>query len=144
MTKSFGLSKRSLYLGLLFALVVALVPTFAGTGLRAEALGATSIGATRDLGTTMIYVVRRGDTLSSIARRYNTTIYTLMQLNGIRNPDRIYIGQRLRVPAPSSGGTGTADNPVRIKFPAGGIAATVTGTVSFPNRFCYVAGARVG
>ena len=67
-----------------------------------------------------------------------------MQLNGIRNPNLIYIGQRLRVPAPSSGGTGTASNPVRIKFPAGGIAATVTGTVSFPNRFCYVAGARAG
>ena len=65
-----------------------------------------------------------------------------MQLNGIRNPNLIYIGQRLLVPAPA--GTGTATSPVRIQFPTGGTAATVTGTVSFPNRFCYVAGAQAG
>jgi LysM repeat protein len=45
------------------------------------------------------YVVRRGDTLYSIARRYTTTVAVLVRLNNIRNPSRIYVGQRLKVPA---------------------------------------------
>jgi LysM repeat protein len=45
-----------------------------------------------------IYVVQRGDTLSAIAVRYNTTLYQLAQMNGLANPDLIYVGQRLVVP----------------------------------------------
>ncbi len=33
---------------------------------------------------------------------------------------------------------------MRIRFPTNGIAATVTGTIAYPNRFCYVVGARAG
>ena len=43
------------------------------------------------------YVVRRGDTLSGIASRFGTTYQKLMKLNGIRNPNLIYAGQRLRI-----------------------------------------------
>ncbi|MCI8797928.1 MAG: LysM peptidoglycan-binding domain-containing protein [Dorea sp.] len=43
------------------------------------------------------YVVQPGDTLSGIAVRFGTTYQKLAQLNGIRNPNRIYVGQRLRV-----------------------------------------------
>ena len=43
------------------------------------------------------YVVRRGDTLGGIARRFGTTYQKLAQLNGIRNPNLIYVGQRLRI-----------------------------------------------
>ena len=144
MVKSFVLNKRVLYCGLLLALVLALFPGLIGGMPRSEASSSASLGVAREAASTTIYIVHRGDTLARIAQRFNTTVYALMQLNGIRNPNLIYIGERLRVPAPGSGGTGTASNPVRIKFPAGGIAATVTGTVSFPNRFCYVAGARAG
>src|SRR5690606_15650562 len=45
------------------------------------------------------YVVQPGDTLSSIAARYYTTIGTLAQLNNILNPNLIFIGQVLRVPS---------------------------------------------
>lgn len=48
------------------------------------------------------YVVQRGDTLSIIARRFNTTVATLVQLNGIANPNRIFVGQRLTVPGADS------------------------------------------
>ena len=41
------------------------------------------------------YVVVRGDTLSGIARRYNTTVDKLVQLNGIINKNRINVGQEL-------------------------------------------------
>ena len=144
MVKFFVLNKRVLCCGLLLALVLALFPGLIGGMPRSEASSSASLGVARESASTTIYIVRQGDTLGRIAQRFNTTVYTLMQLNGIRNPNLIYIGQRLRVPVPSSGGTGTASNPVRIKFPTGGISVTVTGSVSFPNRFCYVAGARAG
>jgi membrane-bound lytic murein transglycosylase D len=43
-----------------------------------------------------LHVVRSGETLSHIARRYGTTVGTLMQLNGLRS-SRIYAGQTIRV-----------------------------------------------
>ena len=43
------------------------------------------------------YTVRRGDTLSGIAARYGTTTWRLVNLNRIRNPNIIYVGQRLTV-----------------------------------------------
>jgi membrane-bound lytic murein transglycosylase D len=46
---------------------------------------------------TQIYRVRRGDTLSGIARQFGTQVSTLRQLNGIQG-SRLRIGQRLRVP----------------------------------------------
>lgn len=39
------------------------------------------------------YRVRRGDSLWRIAKRYNTTVYNLVRLNNIPNPNRIYVGQ---------------------------------------------------
>jgi LysM repeat protein len=44
------------------------------------------------------YTVRLGDTLSSIAARYGTTVTALMQVNGISNPNFIYAGQVLTIP----------------------------------------------
>lgn len=45
-----------------------------------------------------IYIVRYGDTLSQIALRYNTTVRDLVQANNIRNPNLIYVGQRIIIP----------------------------------------------
>jgi LysM repeat protein len=42
--------------------------------------------------------VRVGETLTSIAYRYHTSIYAIAQANGIRNIDRIYAGQVLWIP----------------------------------------------
>ena len=46
-----------------------------------------------------VYIVRRGDTLYSIARRYHTTVAAIAWANGIANPHRIWVGQRLIIPA---------------------------------------------
>jgi LysM repeat protein len=46
----------------------------------------------------MYHVVGWGDTLYSIANRYSTTVNAMMQANGIRNAEVIYVGQRLLVP----------------------------------------------
>lgn len=43
------------------------------------------------------YTVRAGDTLSSIAARYGVGMHYLASLNGIANPNYIYVGQVLRV-----------------------------------------------
>lgn len=45
------------------------------------------------------YVIQPGDTLSSIASRYNTTVRALAAENGITNTEQIYWGQRIRIPA---------------------------------------------
>ena len=44
-----------------------------------------------------MYVVKAGDTLWNIAKRYNTTVENLMMMNNL-NTDLITIGQRLMVP----------------------------------------------
>lgn len=43
------------------------------------------------------YVIQYGDTLTSIARRFNTTVNTLASVNSIQNADRIYAGDILDV-----------------------------------------------
>lgn len=43
------------------------------------------------------YVVVKGDTLSEIAKRYNTTVNALAATNGIADPNKIYVGQELRI-----------------------------------------------
>ena len=44
------------------------------------------------------YIVKSGDTLSSIARRYNTTYQELARYNNIANPNLIYVNQVIKIP----------------------------------------------
>ena len=44
-----------------------------------------------------VYTVRAGDTLSSIAKKYNTTVAKLAAKNNIKNINKIYVGQKLNV-----------------------------------------------
>lgn len=48
--------------------------------------------------TTGVHVVRRGDTLSTIASRYRTSVAKITRLNGLNNQNRIWPGQRLKIP----------------------------------------------
>lgn len=49
------------------------------------------------------YMIRRGDNLESIAKRYHTTVAKLIQVNGLPgNGNLIYAGQSLKVPAPAA------------------------------------------
>lgn len=43
------------------------------------------------------HVVKKGDTLGAIARKYGRTVKQLMNWNGIKNANSLRIGQRLRV-----------------------------------------------
>jgi len=53
--------------------------------------------AWRDAPTVRTHVVKPGDTLYALARRYGTTVRTLQQLNQLRG-SRLSLGKRLRVP----------------------------------------------
>lgn len=44
-----------------------------------------------------LYIVKRGDTLTKIAREYRLTVKEIVELNDISNPNRIYVGEILRV-----------------------------------------------
>ena len=48
-----------------------------------------------------IYIVRAGDSLYAIARRFGTTVEELVRLNLIADPSRLVIGQSLVVPGAS-------------------------------------------
>ena len=46
----------------------------------------------------MTYTVKRGDTLSGIAARYSTSVSALVLANGLANPNKIKVGQKLTIP----------------------------------------------
>jgi len=48
-----------------------------------------------------IYVVKSGDSLYAIARRFGTSVEELQRLNQIADPSRLVIGQSLLVPGPA-------------------------------------------
>ncbi len=85
-----------------------------------------------------LYKVKQGDTLSRIAKEHGTTWQVLARINGLSNPDRIAIGQSIRLPANSS-----TTHVVQRGETLGGIAAangtTIaalarTNGISDPNR----------
>ena len=45
-----------------------------------------------------VYIVKRGDSLAVIAKRYGVTVSAIVACNGIKNPNVIYAGQRLCIP----------------------------------------------
>lgn len=73
------------------------------------------------------YTVKRGDTLFSLARRFRTTVDALARVNRIANPNRIFVGQRLQLPAgsalpPPAGPPRPAPRPPAPRPPAPAVA----------------------
>ncbi|MGH8314962.1 MAG: LysM peptidoglycan-binding domain-containing protein, partial [Steroidobacterales bacterium] len=71
-----------------------------------------------------VYVVRRGDALSEIARRVGIPEAELMRINGMRDRDYLYEGQQLRVAA------GTPAKPVTPSTPVTPTPPTPTGVIT--------------
>ncbi len=86
-------------------------PNYIYAGQRLVIPGGTSGGGGGQSGggSAQTYVVRRGDTLASIAYRYGTTVWAIASANGLANPNYIYPGQTLRIP--SGGGAAPAPAP---------------------------------
>ena len=45
----------------------------------------------------IIYMVRKGDSLWEIAKKYRTTVEDILAVNEIENPERIYPGQKVLI-----------------------------------------------
>jgi hypothetical protein len=56
---------------------------------------------------TTVHIVSRGENLFRIARRYDTSASAIAAANGITDPTRIFVGQRLLIPC--GPGTGTTN-----------------------------------
>lgn len=61
----------------------------------------------------IIHIVRRGDTVGNLAWRYGVSSRAIVQANRLRNPDLIYVGQRLLIPVP--GGPVPTPTPCRCE-----------------------------
>ena len=67
------------------------------------------------------YRVHSGDTLTGIAWRYRSTIWTLARVNNIRNVNLIFVGQQICIPYRRSGGSGLGNSSGRGLQSNGGV-----------------------
>ena len=72
--------------------------TIPGSSVSTPTPGGSS-GNTPDTGQSVTYTVQRGDTLAAIARKYGVSMAALQQANGLKNPNLIWVGQKLVIPA---------------------------------------------
>ncbi|MEO0561510.1 MAG: LysM peptidoglycan-binding domain-containing protein, partial [Chloroflexota bacterium] len=88
--------------------------------------GGTTSTPTTDSSAGGTYTVQSGDTLNSIARRFNTTFTAIAQANGITNVNLIFPGQQLTIPGATIVDSGTTDGGSTAPPTTGG-GATITG-----------------
>lgn len=67
---------------------------FAGERIYVPSLKNSNLGDTSHI----LYIVKRGNTLSQISRLYGVSVDSIAQLNDIRNPNLIFVGKVLRIP----------------------------------------------
>lgn len=87
---------------------------------------------------TKIHDVSRGDRLSALAARYNTTVEKLAKANNIADPNKIQVGQKLVIPdgfdkpkkATSGGGTGGGSTPAATSDNFAATSAKAKGPVT--------------
>lgn len=66
-------------------------------GTRLSLTGQSFVADSTDAGSATTHTVQAGDTLGSIARRYGVDVNELARTNGISNPNRIQVGQKLTI-----------------------------------------------
>ncbi len=112
---------------LLTSLVIAVVlAAFAVTPVNAQGGG--------------VYVVQPGDTLFSIADRFNVSVSDLATINGMYDVNAVFVGQTLRLPAMLSGSVPTTQpvsqpqvQPV-VSYAPGTTVTTVTSYTAYVVR----------
>ena len=50
----------------------------------------------------MQHIVEKGETLMAIAKEYNTSLAEIIQINNLKNPNSIQIGQIIEIPNPET------------------------------------------
>ncbi|MED0870202.1 peptidoglycan-binding protein [Bacillus spizizenii] len=89
-----------------------------------KALGGktTSTSAPKASGGT--YTVKKGDTLSAIAKEHGVSVATLQSLNGIKNPNSIKVGQILKLTGSSTSSSKPSSKKTSYALPSGVIRVT--------------------
>ena len=72
------------------------------------------LGMKNDKPSTSAYIVKQGDTLSAIARKYNTTYQVLAEYNSISNPNLIYPGQVIKIPQEQKNEAPIVNNEINV------------------------------
>ena len=99
-------------------------------------------------GAPIVHVVQRGENLFRIALKYNTTVEAIAAANGIRNPQLIYVGQKLTIPrggsTPQPGGrthvVQPGENLFRIALRYGTTPQAIAAANNLPNIHLIYAG----
>ncbi|HEU4671489.1 MAG TPA: LysM peptidoglycan-binding domain-containing protein [Candidatus Limnocylindrales bacterium] len=85
----------------------------------AAASSAPSVSPTPAAPTPTVYVIKQGDTLSKIAKKFKISIDDLIAANpSIKNPDRITLGQQIIIPTPGASVADSAE-PSAAASPSG-------------------------
>ena len=62
------------------------------------------------------YTVKRGNTLSQIARAYHVSVEHIVELNDIENPNLIYPGEKLRITESNVTDLSPVDNTIQVYY----------------------------
>jgi len=68
------------------------------------------------------YQIKSGDTLSAIAKKYNTTVAALASANGISDPNKIIAGKSLTIPSATPAAQPAKTSTAKPTQYAGGLA----------------------
>jgi LysM repeat protein len=109
------------------AVVPTTVPTLNPTAQTQVAATASAPTRTPTPANVQKYVVKSGDTLSEIARRFDVSVDDIKALNNLPNPDILSEGQELIIP-----GSPLTPTPTRVPIPTSTRAPlpVITGTAS--------------
>ncbi len=83
------------------------------------------------------YAIRRGDTLAEVARRHGVSLNSLMNANPGVVPNRLRVGQRIRIPGASDGGeevATTVTTPARSSSASAAPARSAAKTTTYKVR----------
>jgi LysM repeat protein len=84
---------------IVLALVIVLAAVIAPASAKAASVGSASESVTASWGCMAWHTVRRSENLTRISRMYGVSVWQIAQVNGIRNPSLIFVGQVLCIPS---------------------------------------------
>ena len=76
--------------------------------------GTGDTGGSSEVGEQVVHIVAVGESLGSIAAQYGINIDAIVQANSLANPDFVFSGQRLIIPASGSDGTTVSNDTVPV------------------------------
>jgi len=93
------------------------IPDASGPSTQTSALQTISTPEPTSVSGTSVHVVKMGDTLGAISRRYKVSVADIAKANNITDPTKIRIGQELVIPG-AGASTATAAAPAAQPQPA--------------------------